>query len=489
MTNRHRRRAFATPFSQNLSRTGMATLALAAAFCAMAIQAARCEETAANLTAPNIVFIMADDLGYGDLGCYGQERILTPNIDKLAREGMRFTQFYAGSTVCAPSRCVLMTGYHTGHAYIRGNGSLHLRPGDVTMAECLKAAGYQTGQTGKWGLGYEGDAGAPTRQGFDFFFGYLSQTHAHNYYPTFLIRNETRVRLPNVVPNERRGQAEGAGHASVRKVYSHDLIMGEALKFVEQSTKADKPFFLYASLTLPHANNEAGREGMEVPDLGPYAEKDWPAPQKGHAAMITRMDDGVGKLMKLLEELGVADNTLVFFTSDNGPHAEGGNNPDFQNSNGPLRGIKRSLHDGGIRVPLIAHWPGKIKAGSESDFIGCFQDILPTVAELAGPVAQKLVPEDIDGVSIVPTLLGEPREQRRHEYLYWAFYEQGGGQAVRSGQWKAVQQPVGRPVRLYRISTDIGEQDDVAADHPDVVAQMKRHMEEAYEPSPHWKWK
>ena len=271
---------------------------------------------------PNIIFIMADDLGYGDLGCFGQRRIQTPQIDRLARQGMRFTDFYAGSTVCAPSRCVLMTGYHTGHAFIRGNGKDNLRPSDVTVAEVLKPAGYATGLIGKWGLGHEGSSGLPTRQGFDQFYGYLDQHHAHNYYPSFLVRNESRVALNNVVPREGKF---GQGVASKKVDYSHDLITREALAFVDRHH--DRPFFLYWSLTIPHANNEARAKGMEVPDYGIYSDRAWPEPQKGHAAMITRMDSDVGRLLARLEHHGIADNTVIFFTSDNGPHREGGRIP------------------------------------------------------------------------------------------------------------------------------------------------------------------
>ncbi len=429
---------------------------------------------------PNIIFILADDLGYGDLGCYGQKRIQTPNIDRLASEGMRFTDFYAGSTVCAPSRCVLMTGLHTGHAFIRGNGKDNLRPEDVTVAEILKQAGYATGHFGKWGLGHEGSTGVPTRQGFDEFFGYLDQHHAHNYYPSFLVRNEQRVALKNVVP----GQGEfGQGVASEKVEYSHDLIAAAALSFVD--SHKDRPFFLYLPLTTPHANNEARAKGMEVPDYGSYANQDWPEAQKGHAAMITRMDTDVGKILARLKEYDIDDHTIVFFSSDNGPHAEGGNDPDFQDSNGPLRGIKRSLTDGGIRVPMLVRWPGRVKAGSTNEHVGAFWDVLPTLAELAG-VADR-APKEIDGISFAPTLLGR-EGQRQHEYLYWAFYEQGGARAIRQGRWKAVQQPYHTPVRLYDIVADIGESNDLAAEHADVVSELTKRMNESYAPSDRWRF-
>ena len=429
---------------------------------------------------PNVVFIMADDLGYGDLGCYGQQRIKTPAIDRLAAEGMKFTDFYAGSTVCAPSRGVLMTGYHTGRCFIRGNGKDNLRPSDVTIAEVMGAGGYRCGMFGKWGLGHEGSSGLPTRQGFDAFYGYLDQHHAHNYYPSFLVRGEKRVLLANVVPGEGKF---GQGVATEKKEYSHDLIMAEAMKFLDANHK--KHFFLYLPLTIPHANNEARQAGMEVPDYGQYADLDWPQPQKGHAAMISRMDRDLGLLFQRLKDHGIDQKTIVFFTSDNGPHREGGNNSDFNDSNGPLKGVKRDLTDGGIRVPLIVRWPGRVEAGSSSDFVGAFWDVLPTLAELAG--TGKHVPEDIDGISFLPSLLGQGT-QHQHEFLYWAFYERGGSRALRSGDWKAVQQPIHTPVRLYNLKKDLGEQRDVAADNVQLVKKFTAAMDGAYAPSNRWKF-
>ena len=439
------------------------------------------EVEAAEPRKPNVIFILADDLGYGDLGCYGQKRIETPNIDRLARDGMRFTDFYAGSTVCAPSRCVLMTGYHTGHALIRGNARVPLRPEDITVPEVLKKAGYATALCGKWGLGEDGSTGVPNKQGFDFFFGYLNQHHAHNYYPAYLFRNEERVPLKNKVPGE--GEY-GSGVASEKVEYSHDLIAAEALRWIRQNKQ--QPFFLYFAVTTPHANNEAGSQGMEVPQLGQYAETDWPPNQKAHAAMISRMDADVGRLLKQLAELGLTKDTLIFFSSDNGPHREGGNDPDFNDSNGPLRGIKRDLTDGGIRVPFIARWPGKIAAGSTSNFVGGFQDILPTLAELTATEGE--TPKDIDGLSIVPTLVGEPAKQKQHDYLYWSFYERGGAQAIRQGKWKAVQQPFHVPVRLYDLSQDVGEEHDLASQQPEIVTRLKDLMQQAHAPSEHWRF-
>ena len=434
---------------------------------------------------PNIIYILADDLGYGDLGCYGQETIKTPNIDRLAEEGMRFTEHYAGSTVCAPSRCCLMTGFHTGHALVRGNARVPLRPSDVTVAELLKDAGYSTGIIGKWGLGEPDSTGIPNRQGFDYWFGYLNQRHAHNYYPEYLWKNEEKFELDNEVNHIIGGRDRTPGGVATKRVeYSHDLFAEDALSFVEKNK--DNPFFLYLALTIPHANNEAGNEGMEVPSYEPYADMDWPEQQKGHAAMITRMDGDVGRLMAKLKELGLDNDTLVMFSSDNGPHKEGGADPAFFNSSGPLKGYKRALYEGGIRVPMIARWPGMIETGSVSDHISAFWDFLPTCCELVGMEA----PGDIDGISMVPTMLGRPDEQREHEYLYWEFHEQGKRQAVRMGHWKGIRQNVAKnpdgPIELYNLEKDIGEENNVAARHPSIVAKIEASMESARTPSEHW---
>jgi len=417
---------------------------------------------AENARRPNIIFILADDLGYGDVGCYGQKLIQTPSIDRMAAEGIRFTQTYAGATVCAPSRCCLMTGLHGGHAHIRGNALVPLRPEDTTVAEVLKRAGYATGLCGKWGLGEEGSIGVPNRKGFDYFYGYLSQTHAHNSYPTFLFRNEQRVKLRNVVPGE--GKA-GQGVASEKIDFSNDLIHAQALSFIERSK--ERPFFLYLSYTIPHANNEAGNKGLEVPDLGIYKDRNWPGMQREHAALISRLDGYVGQVLAKLKELGIDEITIVFFTSDNGPHREGGNNPDFARSSGPLRGIKRDLYEGGIRVPMIVRWPGHLPAGKTSEEVWAFWDFLPTAAELAG--TQGLAA--IDGISVVPALLGQA--QKPHAYLYWEFHERGFDQAVRMGDWKAVRHGTKAPIELYDLKTDIGETRNVAADHPDVVKRIE----------------
>jgi arylsulfatase A-like enzyme len=429
-------------------------------------------------TRPNIIFIQADDLGYGDLRCYGQRKFKTPNIDRLAAEGLRFTQYYAGSTVCAPSRSALMSGQHTGHTRIRGNARYPLLPEDMTVAEVLKAtpgAGYKTALIGKWGLGEAGTTGVPNRQGFDYFFGYLNQRHAHNYYPTFLWRDQERIKLRNVVPDE---DEEGSGISTNRVDYSHDLMAEEALKFLERNSGG--PFFLYLAFTIPHANNEAKNKGMEVPDLGEFAGEDWPDQEKAKAAMITRMDRDVGRLMASLKKLGIDDNTLIFFTSDNGPHREGGADPDFFDSNGPLRGIKRDLYEGGIRVPMIARWPKRIKAGAKSDQVWAHWDLLPTVAEIVGVKP----PANIDGISMLNALLG--RRQRNHEFLYWEFHERGFSQAARMGDWKAVRKSPDSPLELYDLKNDLGEQNDVAVKHPEVVKKIEDYLKTARTESELW---
>jgi arylsulfatase A-like enzyme len=424
---------------------------------------------------PNIIFILADDLGYGDLGCYGQARIQTPHIDALAAEGMRFTDAYAGSTVCAPSRCALMTGMHTGHCTVRGNKLVPLRPEDTTVAEVLKAAGYTTGLIGKWGLGEPETTGIPNRKGFDYFYGYLNQHHAHNFYPDYLWRNEERVPLDN--------ELEADNIAAKAVDYSHDLFAEEALDFVRAHQA--EPFFLYLALTIPHANNERGRakgDGMEVPSDAPYSHEDWPQPQKGHAAMITRMDRDVGRLIALLRALDLAEDTLVIFTSDNGPHKEGGADPEFFGSRGPLRGIKRDLYEGGIRVPAIAWRPGTVPAGSVSRHPWAFWDFLPTAGEIAGSP----VPEGIDGISLLPTLEGRFGEQRCHGHLYWEFHEGGFKQAVRMGPWKAVRPGTGAPIEVYDLATDLSESLDLAAGQPALVAEAERLFTAARTESELW---
>lgn len=445
---------------------------------------------------PNIIFIMADDLGYGDLGCFGSTKIKTPHLDQMAAEGMKLTDFYAGSTVCAPSRCVLMTGLHTGHCWVRGNANnapkQTLQPDHITVAAKMKEAGYATALCGKWGLGELDSTGHPNKQGFDYFYGYLNQRHAHNFYPEFLIENMEVVKLRNkydpawIKMREERGFTDdGAGWAlpEDRKDYSHDLIVEKAFGWLEENK--DKPFFLYLPLTIPHANNEGTRgtgDGQEVPDHGIYADKDWPNPDKGQAAMVSRMDADIGKLFAKLKEWGIDEKTLVMFTSDNGHHKEGGNDPEFFDANGPLKGMKRAMYEGGIRVPTLARWPGKIAADSKSDHPSYFGDLMATACELAGVDA----PKNVDSISMVPALTGEG-EQKTHDYLYWEFYEQGSKQAVRFGKWKAIRKPMlTGDIELYNLEDDLGEEDNLASQYPEKIQQAAKLMDEAHVDDPNW---
>ncbi len=439
------------------------------------------------------MLILADDLGYGDLGCYGQKVIATPQIDRMAKEGMRFTHFYAGATVCAPSRSVLMTGQHHGHTRVRGNaGAMNpqaqaLRADDVTVAKVLQQAGYKTALVGKWGLGDVGAAatGLPRKQGFDYHFGYLNQGHAHNHFPNFLWRNGTKVELPNdLVPI---GTYPGMGYSKNRVVYGDDLFAQDALEFVARHRA--QPFFLFWSMVTPHANNERSRElgeGNEVPDQGIYADRPWHDSAKNHAAMVTRMDRDIGELFARLKQLGLDERTLVMFSSDNGPHREGGPNydPAFFTVSGPHSGIKRSLTDGGIRVPLLARWPGRIQAGAVSDHVGYFGDLMATWAELAGAKP----PAKIDSLSLVPTLLGRGG-QRKHEYLYWEFYEQGVSQALLlDGRWKAIRlRTLQAPIQLFDLATDPAEKNNLAAAQPALVARAAGLMRTARADNAHWK--
>lgn len=416
---------------------------------------------------PNIIFILADDLGYGEIGSYGQSIIKTPRLDQMAAEGMRFTRHYAGSTVCAPSRGVLMTGLHTGHTFVRANrpyqeGQYPMADSMVTVAETLQEAGYTTGLIGKWGLGAPGTESVPGTQGFDYFFGYNDQRRAHEYYPPFLWRNEERVPL--------EGNLDGA-----QGTYSHDLMTGEALAFIEQHK--EDPFFLYLAYTIPHSKLQVPAE-----ELGAYANLDNEKRQIA-AGMISRLDRDVGKVLDLLEELGLAENTLVIFTSDNGPHRAGGHDPAYFNSAGGLRGIKRDLYEGGIRVPFIAWWPGTVQAGAETGHVSAFWDFFPTATDLAGVPT----PANLDGLSYLPTLLGTGN-QATHDYLYWEFYERGGKQAVLKGNWKAVRLGVQAdpkaPLELYDLSVDEQESHNVADQHPEVVAGLDSLMEVSHVPSP-----
>jgi arylsulfatase A-like enzyme len=453
--------------------SGFASIIILASVCAIA--------SADDTSQPNIIYIMVDDLGYGDLGCFGQETIQTPNLDQMASEGMRFTDYYAGCTVCRPSRLSLWTGMHMGHTPISSNAGYEFERNEPTVAELLHEAGYATGGVGKWAMGRPETQGVPIRHGFDFWFGYLDQGEAHNYYPTHLWRcsgeDIEKVDLPgNVLMDhpDARGRVTDPEH---RVTYSHDIMAEEAFGFVRRN--ADNPFLLHIHWTIPHANNEGGRvlgDGMEVPDYGIYVDRDWPSTAKGQAAMITRMDADVGRLMSLLKDLDIDEKTLVLFTSDNGPHSEGGHQHEYFDANGPLRGYKRDLYEGGIRVPLIARWPGKIEPETVSDHQCAFWDFLPTACELAGVAPT----ENTDGISIVPALFGE--EQTPHEYLFWRYSAKS---AVRQGNWKAVRLKDDAPIELYDLESDIGEANDVAADHPEVVQRMGEIMEEAYAP-PTW---
>lgn len=456
---------------------------------------------------PNIIFILADDLGYGELGCYGQEKIKTPNIDTLAAGGMKFSQHYSGSPVCAPSRCTLLTGKHTGHAYIRGNDEMRER-GDVwhdpelegqrplpadtlTAAGLLKKAGYKTGAVGKWGLGGPGSSGAPNKQGFDFWYGYLCQRVAHNYYPTHLWRNDKKDMLegnryffPHQKLPEDKDPYDKASYTPYSgSRYSMDLMAKEALNFIRDNHK--NPFFLYLPFPVPHVALQVPEDSLaeyegsfpETPYKGEKGYTPHLKPKAAYAAMITRMDREIGKILELLKELGIEDNTLIVFSSDNGPTYAGGVDAAFFNSAGALRGLKGSLYEGGVRVPMIARWPGKIAAGSVSDHISAFWDFLPTFSEIAGIEA----PEDIDGISLLPTLLGRNTKQKKHEYLYWEHLKKM--QAVRLGDWKAVRLTPGSDIELYNLAQDLGEKNNVAAQNPDILSRIEEIMKTGRTPS------
>ena len=447
-------------------------------------------QTGKDKSLPNIVFILADDLGYGDLSCYGQQKFATPNIDRLAQQGMLFRQHYTGCTVSAPSRSSLMTGLHTGHTPIRGNkgwepeGQWPLPANSFTIPEILRTKGYVSGAFGKWGLGFIGTEGDPNLQGVDEFFGFNCQSLAHNYYPDHLWHNREKIIL-----HENDSGKTG--------IYSADTIHKAALDFIENNR--NKPFFLFYPTTIPHAelfakepymnmfrgkyNPEKSFKGVDSGPtfrLGPYGSQ--PEGHAAFAAMIKQLDDYVGELMEKLRELGLEENTIVIFASDNGPHLEAGADPDYFNSNGDLRGYKRDVYEGGIRTPLLVKWPGKVKAGSVSDHISAFWDFMPTFAEITGAD----VPENIDGISFLPALLGK-KKQKEHQFLYWEFHEQGGKIAVRMGNWKAVRRNVDKTpqgkTELYDLSNDIGETDDVASSHPEIVTRMEEIMKQAHTPS------
>ncbi|MDR0843995.1 MAG: arylsulfatase [Tannerella sp.] len=464
--------------------------------CTLSVGACRQQqnkEKASEPDKPNIVYILADDLGYGDLGCYGQKLIKTPNIDRLAKEGIRLTQFYSGCTVSAPSRSSLFTGLHTGHSPIRGNKSVspegqYPQPGNTyTIGKMLQAGGYTTGCFGKWGLGYPGSEGAPENQGIDVFFGYNCQGLAHNYYPDHLWSNRDTVWLKG---NEGRKTEQ----------YAQDIIQKEAIRFIRNNK--DKPFVAFLTYVLPHAELVSPDDSIaaiydgqfpETPfvgtDDGPNYKKggygSTAHPKADFAAMITRFDAYVGEVVDVLKELGLDRNTLIVFTSDNGPHIEGGADPHFFNSYGPLRGIKRDMYEGGIRVPFIAWYPEKIKAGASSDHVAAFWDVMPTLAELTGTKAS----EQTDGISFIPVLFGKPG-QPQHDHLYWEFHEQGGKIAVRKGDWKAIWLNVGNPgkatVELYNISQDIHEDNNLAEERPEIIAELSKIKETSRVPSEVW---
>ena len=440
---------------------------------------------------PNIIFIMADDLGYGDLGCFGQELIKTPELDRMAREGMKFNRFYSGSTVCAPSRSVLMTGQHMGHTHVRGNAGgdmmrQSLRDEDITVAEKMKEAGYRTALIGKWGLGEMNQPGHPMKQGFDYFYGYLNQVHAHNFYPEFLWRNLKKHKLSNIVkPVSTSSRAGFIGGAATKRVeYSHDLFAREALSWIKKNQ--DNPFFLYLPLTIPHVNNGGSRlfgDGAEVPEYGIYEKMDWPKQDKGQAAMITRMDKDVGRILNLLKTLKIADNTLVLFTSDNGPHNEARHNPERFNPSGPLRGMKRTLTEGGIRVPTIAWWPSTITSNTVSEQPFYFGDLMATACKLA----EIAPPPNLDSISFLPTLTGNESNQPEHKYLYWEFYERTFRQAVVMKEWKLIRSAMDdNTIELYDLSKDIHEDKNLATEHPALAQRLISYMEEAHTPHPNW---
>lgn len=435
-----------------------------------AVVPAAAKDKKGDATRPNIIFILADDLGYGDLSCYGQQKFTTPNLDKLASDGIRFTNHYTGSSVSAPSRCALLTGMHTGHAAVRGNeevdpeGQMPMPASTVTIAKLLQDAGYKTGITGKWGLGYPGSVSTPNKMGFDYFFGYNCQREAHFAFPEHLWENDTRIEYP-----ENRDAA--------RKTWSQEEIMAHAKAFIKSNSR--NPFFLYLSVTVPHAE-------MVLPDkhlkrfVGKYPEKPFPGnhygrqdyPHAAYAAMVTWLDSQVGAIRELLRSLKVDENTVIMFASDNGPHAEGGNDPYFFRSSGGYRGIKRDLFEGGIRTPLIVSWPKMIRGGQVNDHVSAFWDILPTICDIASVKA----PEGIDGITFYPSLVGG--SSKEHDYLYWEFHELGKRQAVRMGKWKAVKLNVAIPekmkIELYDLSVDPFEKNDISGTNPEKVAEMER---------------
>ena len=432
---------------------------------------------------PNVLFILADDLGYGEVGFHGQRLIATPRLDRLAAEGLALDAHYAGSTVCAPSRASLMSGLHQGHAPVRGNRDNVLPAGVVTPAETLRARGYRTAMFGKWGLGGVGDEGDPHAQGFDHYLGYLDQIHAHNHYPSYLVHDGARLPLDNDVVERQVSYGPFIGSASTNKAtYSQDLFVAGAARFIREAAAAREPFFVYLPVVIPHVNNESvilDAHGMEVPSLGRYADEDWPAVERAKAAMITYLDRDVGRLVDLVDSLGIADSTLVVFTSDNGPTAEQVD-PAFFDAAGPFRGHKRHLTEGGIRVPTVVRMPGTVPAGAVDSTPTAFWDWGATLADLAGADA----PEGGDGVSLLPVLRGEAAPAlAARPYLYWEFTERNQeAQAVRAGRWKWLRDLAAGTESLYDLAADPAEATDLAGEHPDVVARLRGYAAEAHVP-------
>jgi len=439
-------------------------------------------------TPPNIVFILADDLGYGEISSYaggnGGKRIATPRIDKLASEGMKFTNAYAGQTVCAPSRCSLMTGKHSGHSTVRGNypgrQDVPLNATDITFPQLLKKANYTNAAFGKWGLGTNGTTGAPRNKGFDYYFGILGQSECHNYYPTSMWENELKI----FYPNNANASLQLCMSPNNPCNYSHTLFTNKLLDWLDNEAARSQPFFTYVAYTTPHAGGwqRYKQDAAPVPNEGSYANKPWPLVERGHASMITHyLDADVGVILEKLDVLGLAQNTLVIFASDNGAHNEGGHNSEFFKSSGPLRGSKRSLYEGGIRVPIIARWPGKIQPGTTSDLAFAFWDFLPTFLDLAD------VPLDVptDGVSILPTLLGNP--QKEESFLYWEFCtDDKWGYAVRVDKWKVVRLGSDEPLELYNLEEDIGETNNLADQYPEIVARLELMARDAHVDNPNF---
>jgi len=448
--------------------------------------------SAATREKPNLIVILADDLGYGDLGCYGQKLIQTPRFDAMAASGLRFTQFYAGSPIGAPSRCVLLTGRHVGRAVVRGNSiePIALNSNQPTVASLLKSAGYTTACIGKWGVGTPRDLTNPNDMGFDHFYGYVNPWHSNNHYPEFLIRNGKVEKLENVAADEWKAMQDpahpqaGRGVSAKREEYAPDLLVADTLRFVRENK--DKPFFVYFAPNTPHANTDAGSHGMEVPDLGEYASKDWPDAEKAYAALVRNLDRDTGRILDLLEELGIAKDTLVLFTSGNGPHKDAGHDPEFFDSNGKMRGGKGDILEGGIRVPAIASWPGTIAPGGVNAHQWYVGDLMATAAELAGLPR----PADIDSDSLIPTLKGNPpaKDWDRKSPLYWECYEGQTAQAVRFGKWKAIRTPMFTgPVELFDQSNDVQEKRDYTPRRVDLMKHATSLLNKCHQPDPNWK--